>query len=1155
LIIIFSIYSCGDKLQAPSITNDSTKAQISKDVVPNKFLPPKIIFIKSENAPQKTIAGKPITRADSLKGGAPFFVNYTTAQGVPSNIMTNSATDKEGNLWFASAGGGVCKYDGKSFTSYNRTQGLAGNVVFSIIEDKGGDLWFGTSAGLSKYDGNNFKTYSTTEGLPSTYVHSLLQDHKGNIWIGTRGRGIIRYDGKSFTSFNTDISYVHCIIEDKKGNLWFGSHSSGVFRYDGSQFFHYTTAQGLAGNYVECIMEDKDGNIWFGTSTGLSKYDGTKFKTYTVLQGLPVNDVSCMLQDKNREFWIGTASGGICRYDGVSFTTYTMAQGLPSNNVSSISEDKKGNIWFTSYGGGITRLLGKSISDYNTSHGLTGGIVFGINEDKNNNIWFATQNAGATRFDGRTFARFTKTQGLSSNNLWFVMSDKSGNIWFGTDNAGASKFDGNNFTNYSTVQGLPNNTVWNMFEDNKGNIWFGTDGGASKFDGNSFSNYTREQGLPGNNVQGITQDRSGNIWFATHDDGVSKFDGKNFTNYSISQGLPSNTVYAITADKNGNVWFGTNNGVSKYDAKNFTSYTTADGLADNSTWDVVEDSARGMIWFSTNFGISGINYDGARNENIPSERFENFNEKTGYPMGNLSRSLCLDKNGVLWTGSGDDRVIRFDYSLVSRNKDSLPLHIQEVQINNKNICWSCLLKKENGNRNADSMALLNGMVMAFGNTLQSKDLDSVRNIYRDIQIQTVGHYYPVPIDLVLPYKFNTISFDFVAIAPDRPNQVKYQYQLEGYNKDWSSLSNNSRAVFGNLPEGNYTFKIKALSTDGIWSQTKYSFKVLPPWQRTWWAYLIFILVFAGIIWAIVSFRSRVLKRENRILEEKVKHRTVQLQESLEELKSTQSQLVQREKMASLGELTAGIAHEIQNPLNFVNNFSDVNTELLREMKTEIDQGNFSEARSIAESVIDNEEKINSHGKRADSIVKGMLQHSRTSTGQREPTDINALADEYLRLAYHGLRAKDSSFNATIKTDFDPSIGKINIVPQDIGRVLLNIFNNAFYAVTPHLTPLPPKVGVKYEPTVRVSTKLLIPPPGGLRRAGAVEIRISDNGSGIPENILDKIFQPFFTTKPPGQGTGLGLSLSYDIIKAHGGEIKVETKENYGTEFIIQLPLK
>lgn len=266
-----------------------------------------------------------------------------------------------------------------------------------------------------------------------------------------------------------------------------------------------------------------------------------------------------------------------------------------------------------------------------------------------------------------------------------------------------------------------------------------------------------------------------------------------------------------------------------------------------------------------------------------------------------------------------------------------------------------------------------------------------------------------------------------------------------------------------------------------------------------------------------------------------------LTKSLEELKAAQQQLIQSEKMASLGELTAGIAHEIQNPLNFVNNFSDVSKELLEEMKEELDRGDTEEAKSIAADVIQNLEKILHHGKRAGDIVKGMLQHSRSSSGVKESTDINALADEYLRLAYHGLRAKDKSFNAATKTDYDDSIGLLKIIPQDIGRVILNLITNAFYAVTEKKKLFPEG----YEPLVSVSTS---------RQNSSIEIRIKDNGTGIPSKVVDKIFQPFFTTKPTGQGTGLGLSLSYDIVKAHGGELKVETKENEGSEFIISLPV-
>jgi len=265
------------------------------------------------------------------------------------------------------------------------------------------------------------------------------------------------------------------------------------------------------------------------------------------------------------------------------------------------------------------------------------------------------------------------------------------------------------------------------------------------------------------------------------------------------------------------------------------------------------------------------------------------------------------------------------------------------------------------------------------------------------------------------------------------------------------------------------------------------------------------------------------------------------EDALSELQVTQKQLIQSEKMASLGELTAGIAHEIQNPLNFVNNFSDVNKELLVEMKEEIEKGNIDEVIAIANDIISNEEKINHHGKRADAIVKGMLQHSRSSSGVKELTDINELADEFLRLAYHGLRAKDKSFNATMKTDFDEAVGKVNIIPQDIGRVFLNLITNAFYVVAEKKKQL----ANGYEPTVTVTTK---------KESDKVVVSIKDNGSGIPQKVLDKIFQPFFTTKPTGQGTGLGLSLSYDIVKAHSGEIKVKTKDGEGSEFVIQLPV-
>ncbi|MEO6537924.1 MAG: ATP-binding protein, partial [Ferruginibacter sp.] len=418
--------------------------------------------------------------------------------------------------------------------------------------------------------------------------------------------------------------------------------------------------------------------------------------------------------------------------------------------------------------------------------------------------------------------------------------------------------------------------------------------------------------------------------------------------------------------------------------------------------------------------------------------------------------------------------------------------------------------------------------------------------------ESVSGPYNLPGNLSLPNNQNFLQFQFTQADLARPTTASYSYILDGIDKNWSAPNSNPFTEnYLNLPPGKYTFKVISKGLDGKWGkQSAFKFTITPPWYKTWWAYTLWALLILGLLRAYIVFRSRRLKKENKILEEKVKHRTVQLQKSLEDLQSTQSQLIQSEKMASLGELTAGIAHEIQNPLNFVNNFSEVSIELADELKTEInssdlDPGKKKDLDSLIDDLVQNQQKINFHGKRADTIVKGMLQHSRSSSGVKEPTDINVLADEYLRLSYHGLRAKDKSFNATMETDFAEGLQKINVVSQDVGRVILNLITNAFYSVTEKKKTLLNTTGQQYEPTVWVSTKKI---------NDNIEVSVKDNGMGVPQKVLDKIFQPFFTTKPVGQGTGLGLSLSYDIIKAHGGELKVENKEGEGADFIIQLPI-
>jgi signal transduction histidine kinase len=306
------------------------------------------------------------------------------------------------------------------------------------------------------------------------------------------------------------------------------------------------------------------------------------------------------------------------------------------------------------------------------------------------------------------------------------------------------------------------------------------------------------------------------------------------------------------------------------------------------------------------------------------------------------------------------------------------------------------------------------------------------------------------------------------------------------------------------------------------------------------------LMVVSLVGIILLRNNNQRKKSNLLLtsqKNEIEQQKKQVEESMERLQSTQSQLVQSEKMASLGELTAGIAHEIQNPLNFVNNFAELNAELIDELATEANKGNLEEVKLLAKDIKENETKINHHGKRADAIVKNMLQHSRKTSGQKELTDINALCDEYLRLSYHGLRSKDKSFNAEFDTKFDTTLPLISVIPQDIGRVILNLINNAFYAVNERQKN---EKDTGYKPHVSLTTR---------KQGDKVIIEVADNGTGMTEQVKEKIFQPFFTTKPTGEGTGLGLSLSFDIItKGHGGELRVETKEGIGTEFIIQLPI-
>jgi ligand-binding sensor domain-containing protein/signal transduction histidine kinase len=1061
------------------------------------------------------------------------FSFFGLLQGLKNRNIICSFEDDAGNIWFGTSGGGVSKYDGKCFTHFTLKEGLSSNIITSVKEDKSGNIWFGTNGGgVTKYNGRSFTHFTEKEGLSNNYVNSIVEDRSGNIWFGT-SVGISKYDGKGFTRFTEKEglcnNYVNSIMEDNTGNLWFGTHGGGVQKYDGKSFAQFTVKEGLSDNKVHSILEDRVGNIWIGTSgNGVTKYDGKNFTHYTEKEGLINNNISSILEDKSGNIWFGTGSG-VTKYDGKNFAHFTVKEGLSNNQVHSILEDRSGNLWFTTFSG-VSKYSGRIFTHLTEKEGLSNSYVRSVLQDRNGNLWFGTFGGGVTKYDGKVLSHYTMNQGLNNNQINAIAEDKSGNLWFGTTEGGITKYDGKSYTFFTVKEGLCCNNVLRIIPDKSGNLWIGTYIGVSKYDGKSFTNFTRKEGLSNNIVFSILEDKSGNLWFGTNGGGVTKYDGKNFTHFTEKEGLSSNDVYSILEDKSGNLWFGTmGGGITKYDGKSFTHLTEKEGLSNNYVGSSLEDR-KGNLWFGTRFGLSKLTKEKAavfsdkvklNNVQKGDIFFKNYNYDDGFlGIACNNNSIWESKDGTIWIGT-NERLTAFHPEGEIKDTIAPNIQITSLELSNENIDWAHLEQNQDSDFQLD-----NGV--RVGN----------------FKFDGISKWYNLPEHLSLSYNNNYLTFNFIGITMVQSKNVKYQYKLEGMDNNWSAVSNSNSAPYGNLPQGTYTFRVKAMNSEGYWSpESDYTFTIRPPLWKTIWAYGFYLILFAATVFA--AFRvihNRLIQKDkerNRILE--LDH-AKEIEKAYSELKVTQKQLVQSEKMASLGELTAGIAHEIQNPLNFVNNFSAINTELIDELHEELKGGFINEAIIILDDIKNNEKKIIHHGKRADAIVKGMLQHSRGNSGVKETADINAMADEYLRLSYHGLRAKDKSFNATMKSDLDPAIGQINIVPQEIGRVILNLINNAFYAVTEKK-----KLNIAgYEPLVSISTK---------KTGDNIEIRVIDNGIGIPHQILDKIFQPFYTTKPTGQGTGLGLSLSYDIItKGHGGALKVETKEGDGSVFIIQLPL-
>ncbi len=1063
------------------------------------------------------------------------FIEYPYHKG-PITVEFIAAIDGNGDIWlyeqpFNSMHTRLVKFNTrkKAFEYFDARQ--KGNYhldvgdVFSVTKTSDGTIWAGTDNGLYRYNPkkNNFQAYQVTS-TGRNYVGPIYEapSEKGVIWfsdfVNQAKQRLVRLDTRTgtFKYYNDETvpglqltnKLVRAIIEDSKHRLWFGS-AAGMLGFDRgtgrfSGYFPIDTGKNSEDVSIKNITSAADGTLWLSQGPKLINFNGDthKFAVYKLGSGTfdpqGFYNINTVLIDRSGILWVSMGFDGSAKVNPL--TSAVVAESGPAK--------KPGD-----YAGGAVKY---------SSRTPDGQILF--RTDKGVYKW----QPGTEEF--KLICNTTKSDVISSA----IAQGRDGKVYIGSD-GGLQVYDPSQNTtrNYhfdkKDTTSLANNSVSAILEDHTGKVWVGSfGGGISSFDAGTgkfkrypfITNYvsirTKHGELDDRNVMTIYEDREGTLWVGTNNGGANRFDRKTgkFQSYLYDGKKRVVSASNFLEDSKGRMWIGTYlDGLYLFDRKTehyINHFDENNGLLLNTVAGLEEDK-RGFIWINSDRGFTRLNP-------------QDMSLKT-YPLTtvlpgkkwNLSLNNFSSASGIMTVGLTDG-IAWFDPADLAGSSYPPDVHIERV---------------------------------GYSNPASAKDSSTYLDAYGRNNLE-------------LPHDQNRITINYTALHFAEPEENRYSYFLKGFDKHWTEAGHARSVTYTNLPPGTYTFQVRAANSDGVWNNKgdSYTFIIHAPWWERWWAWLIYIALFVTAIYAFVAYRSRKLIHDKHVLEQEVKVRTeevLQQKEEIEaqrdnlekafgELKTTQNQLIQAEKMASLGELTAGIAHEIQNPLNFVNNFSEVSMELAGDLKDELKSGNTEEALALADDIEQNLGKIRHHGKRADGIVKGMLEHSRTSSGQKESVDINKLADEYLRLAYHGLRAKDKSFNAELITNFDKHLPKVNVVSQDLGRVLLNLFNNAFYAVSQKQKT----AGADYKPIVEVTTSGPRSPKGG---AETILVSVRDNGTGIPDKIKDKIMQPFFTTKPTGEGTGLGLSLSYDIVvKGHGGTIDLKTTEGEGAEFIVFLPL-
>jgi ligand-binding sensor domain-containing protein/signal transduction histidine kinase len=1112
------------------------------------------------------------------------FERFTIEQGLSSDRVQDITQDHLGYIWIATESG-VSRYDGYEFKVFRNLPGqlttLSDNYVKVVHADSYGEIWVGTTTGLNLYNpvDDTFERIYHNPADPSTlhgnWINDIFETRNGDLWVAT-SEGLSLYDRVNHAFINQwensgdPISFkginVHAITEDATGTIWFGTAGKGLISFNLQQkqvrFFQNDPIPGVSfpSSTVTDVLVDAFGDLWLGFLTmesptsiarnasvtnGIGRLNLDTF-TFTMFNHHPETQpgiwdmISDIHETSDGTLWVTSYFqndlSGLHRFDRQTekFTRYPHdpfnASSLTWSFTTALYSDRFNNLWVGTSRGLNKADLGKwqmGLFQFKPDFpSFLLDLVYGIEEVADGVFWFGLDGPGFIEWDRNTGESFNFDPidpftpvdefEIYRSAVPVIKKDKSGEIWIGDGGYGLRRI---NLATRQNVQYVPSETnpgaisgdyISGILVDETNTVWLATTDGLSRYNrsDDTFTNWTVENSaISSNSLNTIFQDSHGIIWLGTKEhiidpkptssDGLIAFDPVHETfqtyryNPSSTTTISSNAINAITEDADENLWIGTSNGLNRFnrDDQTFEHFNVKDGLPNPAVIGLIIDD-EGFLWLSTLNGLSRFN--------LKTRVFSNFDKSYGV-QGNRynDASYLKTSDGELFFG-GVAGTNYFHPSDVFESTITPLVHLTKLLVNNSPF--------------------------------------ALEKPIHDVQA------------IMLDWNQNSVGFEFTAINFRAPERTVYEYMLEGYDNAWISSETRRFANYTNLPYGDYTFHVRAINADGIISSDNpaLNIRIQSPFWLTWWAYGFYVIMLAfGVVVVDRYQRKRIFQKEREEAREKELAQAREIEQAYKNLKSAQSQLIQQEKLASLGQLTAGIAHEIKNPLNFVNNFADVSLEMIDEALEELAKSpadeHAAEAAAILEDVKTNLSKIHEHGTRADTIVKSMLLHARGSSGKPVPVNLNALISEYTNLAFHGMRAGKHPINVDIDLKLDASVGDVPLIAEDFSRVIINLCNNAFDAMRDKLTvDGGPNTG--YVPKLSVRTH---------QTEGIITIEIEDNGPGIPADIKDKILQPFFTTKKGTQGTGLGLSITNDIVKAHGGNLEIESNSG-GSVFKIYL---